>query len=129
MSALARVLGTRFWDSWAKNESEEPSPAPVSGVRGECRDSVRGTVPTVRTARAVWSFDRRMHSRWSQSYLLSRKHTPFILQCATNCNTLKYWSPRGDCANSVGLRCSSVAEFASRFRSSLEFTMMRWLLY
>jgi len=30
-----------------------------------------GTLPTVRTARAVWSFDLRMHSRWSKSHLLS----------------------------------------------------------
>jgi hypothetical protein len=68
---------------------------PVSGVRRECRGSVRGALPTVRTARAVWSFDRRMHSRRSQSYLLSRKHTSFILLWATDCNTLKCWSPRG----------------------------------
>ena len=31
-----------------------------------------GTLPTVRTARAVWSFDLRMRfSRWSQPHLLS----------------------------------------------------------
>ena len=65
---------------------------PVSGVRREYRGSVRGALPAVRTAKAVWSFDLRMHSRWSQSYLLSFKHTPFILLCAINCNTLKYWS-------------------------------------
>ena len=68
---------------------------PVSGVRRFCRGSVRGALPTVRTARAVWSFDHRMHSRWSQSYLLSRKHASFILLCASNCNTLKYWWRRG----------------------------------
>ena len=65
---------------------------PVSGVRRECRGDVRGTLPTVRTARAVWFIDRRMHSRWSQSHLLSRKHATLILLCATDCNTLKYWS-------------------------------------
>jgi hypothetical protein len=67
---------------------------PVSGVRRECRGSVRGALPTVRTARAVWSFDLRMHSRWSQLYLLSRKHTSFILPCATNRKPRKYHSPR-----------------------------------
>ena len=67
---------------------------PVSGVRRFCRGGVREALPMVRTARAVWSFDLRMHSRWSQSYVLSRKHTSFILRCAGNCNTLKYWSPR-----------------------------------
>jgi hypothetical protein len=90
-ATLAALLGTRVWDSWANNESGEPPPAP----RLRCSSFLpwqrpRG-VAKVRTARAVWSFDHRMHSRWSQSYLLSRKHTSFILLCATNCNTPKYW--------------------------------------
>ena len=68
-------LGGTTAKSRIKNESGEPLTAP--------------------RLRAVWSFDHRMHSRWNSSCLLSRKHTSFILLCAGNCNTPKYWSLGG----------------------------------
>ena len=51
------------------------SPSHVSVVLR--RVSVRGTLPAVRAARAVQSFDQRMHVRWSHSS--SRQHITFIL--------------------------------------------------
>jgi hypothetical protein len=65
---------------------------PVSGVRRQCRGSARGALPTVHTARAVRAFDDRIGARRSHSS--SRWHASFILLCATNLSTLKYWSPR-----------------------------------
>ena len=63
--------GNHFW-----------SPAPLVCFLLR-RGNVRGTSPTVRTARAVWSFAFRMHARWS--HFSSRQHVFFLLLCTTNC--------------------------------------------
>jgi hypothetical protein len=69
---LSCATRRRVRDSGPKTRTGNRLRLPVSGVRCFRRGSVRRALPTVRTARAVWSFDLRMHSRWSQSYLLSR---------------------------------------------------------
>jgi hypothetical protein len=58
--------------------------------------SVRGTLPAVRTARAVQSFDQRMHVRWSHSS--SRQHTICIRHSMKTCKSPLVLVPRCGCS-------------------------------